>query len=100
VRLRSTPFTFFPFDPTYSRLLTAPSNNLCMTVDVLITDYQRRIVWLTGTNDPQKATYQMTQYHVRMMLFATVATDASVVYCTGTCGAKLSSLQSHIWPAG
>jgi hypothetical protein len=94
-----TPFTFFPFDATYSRLLTAPSNNLRMTVDMQVTDHQRRIVWLIGANDPHKATYQITQYHVRMMLTATVATEASVVYCTGTCGAKLSCLQSHIWPA-
>lgn len=56
-----------------------------MTVDMQITDYQRRIVWLVGANDPQKATRQITQYHVRMMLTATVATEAYVVYCTDTC---------------
>lgn len=64
-----------------------------------ITDYQRRIVWLIGANDPQKATYQITQYHVRIMLAATVATEASVVYCPDTCVAILSCLQSYTWPA-
>jgi hypothetical protein len=50
-----------------------------MTVDVQITDYQCRIVWLIGGNDPQKATYQITHYHVRVMLTATVATESAVV---------------------
>jgi hypothetical protein len=67
-----------------------------MSVDVQITDYQCRIVWLIGGNDPQKATYQITQYHVRVMLTATVATESAVVYCTDTCGAILSGLQSYI----
>lgn len=53
-----------------------------MTVDMRITDYQHRIVWLIGANDQQKATYQITQHHVRMLLTATVPTEASVVYCT------------------
>jgi predicted transcriptional regulator of viral defense system len=64
-----------------------------------ITDYQPRIVWLMCANDPQKAAYQITQYHVRMMLTATVATEASVVYCTDTCVTILSGLKSYIWPA-
>ena len=54
--LRAAPFTFLPFDATYSRLLTAHLNNLHMAVYVQITDSQRRIVWLIGANDPQKAT--------------------------------------------
>ena len=45
-----------------------------MTVDMQITDYQRCVVWLVGASDPQKATYQITQYHVGMMRTATMAT--------------------------
>jgi hypothetical protein len=93
-------FHILSFRPYVCKLLTAPSNNLQMTVDMqTIYDYQRRIVWLIGANDPQKAAYQITQYHVRMMLTATVTTEAYVVYCTDTCGAILSGLQSYIWPA-
>jgi len=80
-------------------IITASSDNLHMTVDVQITDYQCRIVWLIDGNDPRKATYQITQYHVRVMLTATVATESAVVYCTDTWGAILNGLQSYIWPA-
>jgi hypothetical protein len=60
-----------------------------MMVAMQIADYQRRIVRLIRANVQQKATYQITQHHIRMMLTATVTTEASVVYGRGTCGAIL-----------
>jgi hypothetical protein len=83
VSARSNPFTLFPFDATYSGLLTTPLNISHMKVDMQITDYQRRIVLLIGANVPQKATYQNTLHCSRTMPTATVTTEASVVYCGG-----------------